>query len=64
MVYFSTNQIQRPVEDTQMLTGVEHQAQYGGAAVSWKSRKQTLTALSTVEAEYMPYAVQLKKLAG
>ena len=27
--------------------------QFGGAAVSWKSRKQTSVALSTGEAEYM-----------
>ena len=33
----------------------------GGAAVSWKSRKQTCVALSTAEAEYLALAVATQK---
>ena len=35
---------------------------YGGSLISWKSKKQTTTALSTTEAEYMALATVIKEV--
>ena len=43
-------------DDRRSITGYCFQLAYGGAAISWKSRKQPTVALSTCEAEYMALA--------
>ncbi|KAL1279422.1 hypothetical protein QQF64_026095 [Cirrhinus molitorella] len=41
-------------DDRKSMSG--HMFQISGAAVSWRSKKQTCVALSTAEAEYMALA--------
>ena len=61
MIGYSDADWASSVDDRHSITGYCFSLTETGPLISWKSKKQTVVALSTCEAEYMAYAATVQE---